>query len=146
MNNRPRVGVGVVIWRFSGGQLKFKQEVLLGKRRGSHGAGEWSFPGGKIDGGERPETAALREVREETGCNVENVAVLPFWSHETYPELPYAFVTLYFSANLMDGEAVQNLEPNKCEEWRWFPWLDLPKPLFAGITEMSRQIPYFHRL
>lgn len=145
MNNRPRVGVGVVIWRFSGGRFRFKQEVLLGKRKGSHGAGEWSFPGGKIDGEELPVQAALREVREETRCLLENVRHVPFWSHETYPELPYAFVTLYFSATLAEGSAVRNLEPDKCEEWRWFPWLDLPKPLFAGISEMSGQISYFSR-
>ena len=35
----PRVGVGVMIQNKKG-------EVLLGLRQGSHGAGEWSFPGG----------------------------------------------------------------------------------------------------
>ena len=38
----PRVGVGVMIQNEKG-------EVLLGLRQGSHGAGEWSFPGGHLD-------------------------------------------------------------------------------------------------
>ena len=41
----PRVGIGVLIENENG-------EVLLGLRRGSHGEGEWSFPGGHLDFGE----------------------------------------------------------------------------------------------
>lgn len=136
---RPRVGVGVAIWRYKYDTF----EVLLGKRKGSHGAGEYSFPGGKMDGKERPEHAAIRETREEIGCYIECIKPVTYWSHETYPELPYSFVTLYFSAQLMEGEIVQNMEPEKCEGWDWYSWRDLPSPLFAGIEKMSRQISYF---
>lgn len=138
----PKVGVGIAIWRYS--PLNGRQEVLLGKRKGSHGAGDWSFPGGKIDGEEHPENAALREVREEIGCYVEAVKPLPYWSFERYPELSHNFVTIYYSARLMDGEAVQLMEPEKCEEWKWFNWLKgLPDPLFAGIESLRSEQPFF---
>lgn len=44
--------------------------VLVGRREaGSHLAGMLEFPGGKVRAGERPEAAALRELREETGLD-----------------------------------------------------------------------------
>ena len=67
---RPKVGVGVLVFNESG-------EILLGKRRNSHGAGEWSPPGGHLEFGEgfadtsslklRRTGCALRELAEETG-------------------------------------------------------------------------------
>lgn len=39
----PRIGVGVLIFRDG--------KLLLGKRRGSHGAGDWSAPGGHLEFG-----------------------------------------------------------------------------------------------
>jgi 8-oxo-dGTP pyrophosphatase MutT (NUDIX family) len=43
------------------------REVLLMRRKGKDHAGEWGFPAGHVEKGERPEAAARREVREETG-------------------------------------------------------------------------------
>ena len=60
----PKIGIGVMIENDEG-------DVILGLRKGSHGEGEWCFPGGHLDFGETIFEAAKREVKEETGLDVE---------------------------------------------------------------------------
>jgi 8-oxo-dGTP diphosphatase len=58
--------------------------VLIARRPpGKSLAGLWEFPGGKIDPGETPEAALIRELREELGIEVELpcLAPLTFASH-----------------------------------------------------------------
>jgi 8-oxo-dGTP diphosphatase len=55
---RPGVGVLVI--------LKYNDKVLLGKRKGSHGHGEWSFPGGHLELNETIEECGKREVLEDS--------------------------------------------------------------------------------
>lgn len=53
--------------------------VLMAQRpEGKELAGLWEFPGGKVEGGERPEQALVRELREELGIEVEPEALEPF--------------------------------------------------------------------
>lgn len=58
------VGVAGVIWNEAG-------EVLLIRRVNPPRAGQWSLPGGKVERGETLHQALLREIREETGLEVE---------------------------------------------------------------------------
>jgi len=61
---RPILAVGAVATNASG-------EVLLVRRGRPPRLGEWSIPGGKVEWGERLEAALHREIREETGLEVE---------------------------------------------------------------------------
>ena len=57
-------------------------EVLIGVRpEGVPLAGYWEFPGGKVELGEPPEAAAVRECREETGLQVRVAGEFPRHHH-----------------------------------------------------------------
>ena len=66
--SRPIVGVGAVVVDDS--------RVLLVRRAHEPLKGEWSIPGGAVEVGETLETAVVREVREETGLEVEVGALI----------------------------------------------------------------------
>lgn len=121
-----RVGTAAFIFR-SG-------KVLLGKRRGSHGEGTWSLPGGHVDFGEEPEDTIEREVFEETGMEVTRVVPyeVPFVNTH-FPE-GKQYITLFYVASC-DGEP-EIKEPEKCEEWGWFGLDELPKPLFGALEDV----------
>ena len=66
---RSKVGHDKVIFTFAGGCIfNDKGEVLL-QRRGDSNL--WGFPGGAVELGETPQMAAIREIKEETGLDVE---------------------------------------------------------------------------
>jgi 8-oxo-dGTP diphosphatase len=62
--------------------------VLLAQRpAGKAMAGLWEFPGGKVDAGETPEAALIRELAEELGIAVGADCLLPFaFASHSYPE------------------------------------------------------------
>jgi dihydroneopterin triphosphate diphosphatase len=78
-----RVGVvDVFVLRRRGGDW---DALILERAPGVRCAGAWETVHGRIEPGERPEDAAIREVREETGLAVErlyNITVQPFYLHQ----------------------------------------------------------------
>ena len=124
----PRVGVGVGVLVLHNGL------VLLGKRKGSHGAGTWSAPGGRLEYGEDIEVCALRELKEETGL-LASVTELGPYTNDVFPEAMEHFLTVFVVARGIKG-VPHNLEPEKCEGWAWFAWSDLPNPLFKPLQNL----------
>jgi 8-oxo-dGTP diphosphatase len=136
MNEIPRVGIGVTVLK--GGK------VLLGRRRGSHGAGEYATPGGHLEYLESFDTCARREVREECGLEVANVRFQFVANVTTYAPRHYVHVGLL--ADWESGEP-RVLEPEKCEGWEWYSLADLPGPLFEmtrlGLSTIGAPRAYF---
>lgn len=128
INDRVNVGVGAVLIR----EFPDGKHVLLGKRiNNKHGKGEYSFPGGKPDGGEDPHQACVRELFEETGMRVRKIEALPMWTYDRYEEWDVHTVCLYFLVESTDEPV--NMEPEKCAGWHWHHLDRLPEPLYAGV-------------
>ena len=101
----PRVGVGVILVNHQG-------QVLLGKRKGSH-APYWSIAGGHLELGETFESAAIREVAEETGFQISNPSVIAVTNNlETWREsgLHYVSVTLLAEVEARTARATALLQ------------------------------------
>jgi 8-oxo-dGTP diphosphatase len=89
--------------------------VLLAKRPpGKPLAGLWEFPGGKIEPGETPEVALIRELEEELGIRIAGkcLAPLSFASH-SYPDF-HLLMPLYVCRR-WDGE----IEARQGQELSW---------------------------
>jgi len=124
----PLVGTSAVVVRDG--------RVLLGRRRGAHGASTWAFPGGKPEPGEAPHDAAARELEEETGLVA--LAVEPIaWTNDLFEDEGLHFVTLHHRVEVAADCEPQLREPHKAQEWSWHRWDELPAPLFGPVTALA---------
>jgi NADH pyrophosphatase NudC (nudix superfamily) len=89
--------------------------ILLGKRLGRYGRGKWCIPGGYIEYEEDFLTAAHREIKEETGLNIQVKSILSVASNYLSPELHTLVVVLL--AHVAGGSAKAG---DDIEELRWF--------------------------
>lgn len=115
----PLVGIGVMVFK--------EGKVLLAQRKGSHGAGEYAFPGGHLEYGESFEQCAIRETREECGIDIDDVEFL-FVANILY-YMPRHYVHIGLTARWAAGEPTTR-EPEKSGDWGWYSLDDLPEPLF----------------
>lgn len=125
---RPKVGVGVFVFKDG--------KVLLGKRKGAHGEGDWAPPGGHLEFGESVEDCAKRELIEETGLTALSIQT-GIWSNDVIDGTKH-YITLFAVVDQFEGEP-ELLEPQKCEEWQWFSVDALPSPLFLPAHSFFTQ-------
>ena len=72
--------------------------VLLTQRKtGTHLAGAWEFPGGKVEDGEDPREALRRELREEVGIDARVGEIVDVTFHR-YDDADKAVLLLFFAA------------------------------------------------
>jgi 8-oxo-dGTP diphosphatase len=123
MTMRPGIGVGVII--------KKEGKILLLKRKGAHGAGTWSLPGGHMEYGETPEQTAVREAKEETSLEVSNPKVIGI-TNDFMPDEGKHYFTIFVEADFLGGTAA-NAEPDSASDMGWFSKESLPSPLFIPL-------------
>lgn len=102
-------------------------KVLLGRRKGSHGEGEFAFPGGHLEYRESFADCARREVNEECGVEIDNIRFQFLANVIKYAPKHYVHIGLV--ADWKSGEP-RVLESDKYESWGWYDLDDLPQPMF----------------
>ncbi len=79
------------------------RRVLLTQRKvGTHLAGAWEFPGGKVEAGEDPREALRRELREEIGIEASVGEIVDVTFHR-YEDAEKAVLLLFFEATRAEG-------------------------------------------
>jgi 8-oxo-dGTP diphosphatase len=132
---QPIVGVGALIIR--GGK------ILLEKRRNQPGKDQWSIPGGLVELGEAVEQTVIREVKEETGLEVEkpeHVDVVDNVELDEAGKVRYHFVIIDYFVKLKAG---QPKAASDAAELRWVAFEEVAKcdltPTFRAFFQRNRQ-------
>lgn len=133
-NNRPLMLI------VAAGLINRQRQVLVQKRPlGKPLAGLWEFPGGKVEAGESPEAALIRELQEELGIRLRPEALTPL-CFASAPMADRNLVLLLYTAQDWQGDP----QPLVAEDLLWcdadqLTQLAMPPadvPLVARLTEI----------
>ncbi len=130
---RSKAGHGKIILIFAGGCI-FNDlgEVLLQHRGDSN---KWGFPSGAVELGETPEQTAKREVKEETGLEVESNGLIGIYTgcnmEYSNGDIAHSIIIAYRLTPIGGSLKCDNVETL---ELKWFPLSGLP-PLFCKQHE-----------
>lgn len=110
-------------------------KILLVKRNTEPFKGMWALPGGRLEDNETLEQCCIREVKEESGLEVEIVRLVGVYSDPSRD--PRKVVSATFLCKVKAG----NLAPQNSEisDVRWFPLDQLP-PLAADHEKMIKDV------
>ena len=129
---QPIIGVGAVIIKDG--------KILLEKRKNDPGKGKWSIPGGLVELGESVEQTVIREVKEETGLEVEkpeHIDVVDNVIKDENGEVKYHFVIIDYFVKLKGGTMKATSD---AEELRWVTFDEVEK---YDLTKTFRE--FFQR-
>jgi 8-oxo-dGTP diphosphatase len=106
--------------------------VLIAQRpKGKSMAGLWEFPGGKVEEGEQPEAALIRELEEELGIDVSENCLAPFTfashSYDDFHLLMPLYVCRVWEGKVApkEGQVLKWVRPLQLKEYP-MPLADLP--------------------
>ena len=114
--------------------------VLIAQRpEGKQLASLWEFPGGKVEPGERPEQALIRELKEELGIDVNEACLAPFvfasHAYDSFHLLMPLYLCRRWSGVVVRHEhaALAWVKPNRLGE---YPMPPADEPLVAWLRDL----------
>lgn len=131
MTEKPQVGTAIILTK--------NDKVLLMKRKGPHGKGTWSTPGGHLEFGETLEECARREAAEEVGVEVVDIRFRAV-TNDLFEETGKHYITIWMEGKSLDEPFIA--AEREVEEIGWFAWDALPQPLFLTLENLVKENSY----
>lgn len=114
--------------------------VLIAQRpEGKQMAGLWEFPGGKVEAGERPEQALVRELKEELGIDVTEACLAPFVFTSHAYESFHLLMPLYLCrrwSGVVEAREHAGLAWVKPDKLSAYPMPPADEPLIAWLRDL----------
>ncbi|MDR0253056.1 MAG: 8-oxo-dGTP diphosphatase MutT [Brucellaceae bacterium] len=114
--------------------------ILLAQRpEGKNLVGLWEFPGGKVESGETPEDALIRELQEELGITTKHACLAPLtfasYAYEKFHLLMPLYICRRYEgiARSMEGQALKWVKP---KDLRSYPMPPADEPLIPFLTDL----------
>jgi 8-oxo-dGTP diphosphatase len=130
----PRIGVGVIVVFPPIYGTTRRRFAWLRRSGTSHGNGQWSLPGGRLEFNEKLIDRAATEVGEEIGIkHFGPFYPIPYISEDFFPEQKMHWITHYFIAYPHNTETARLMEPDKADALAITS--DPPGDVFVGAME-----------
>lgn len=114
--------------------------ILLAQRpEGKNLAGLWEFPGGKVESGETPEDALIRELQEELGIITKHACLAPLtfasYAYDKFHLLMPLYICRRYEgiARSMEGQALKWVKP---KDLRSYPMPPADEPLIPFLMDI----------
>ncbi|GAB6176136.1 (deoxy)nucleoside triphosphate pyrophosphohydrolase [Desulfobaculum senezii] len=119
--------VAGILWRDG-------QFLAVERPEGKPQAGYWEFPGGKVEPGETPQAALVRELQEELGLTP---TAFTFWQEKTHAYEHIRVRLLFFHVTAFTGDIVAN----EGHRWQWLtPGATNGAPFLEADTEIVAEL------
>lgn len=114
--------------------------VWVAQRKDEYHAGQWEFPGGKVEANELPGEALIREIREELDCSVQILEELPHHDHD-YGQgrrirlMPFR-CRMLSRPTTREHTALRQVTVDECDS---LLWVEADRPIVANWQRLIRQ-------
>lgn len=131
--------VGDIMMLVCAAVIHDKGKILIAQRmENSHQGLKWEFPGGKVEEGESPEAAVIREIKEELNMDIKVTDVFDVVYH-TYDDK--SLVMVVYNC-IYTGGSIEKIE---CNDYRWVNIEEMKNYEFANadkkvVTKLSKMV------
>lgn len=125
MKERYRLAAAAYVMFIRDGRV-----LLMRRANTSYHSGDYGLPSGHLEKDEPAITAAIREVKEEVGIRLTEDQLT---AAHVMQRRQNGYFSLFFTTTNWEGEP-RIMEPDKCDDLRWFPLDDLPPNIVPYIS------------
>lgn len=127
MNDRHTVRCAVY-----GFFIKNKKILMLLRKGTGWMDGKYGVPAGHLDKGESIKGAAIREIKEEVGLDINESDLTLYHVMHRFEDDNFEYIDFFFKVEYFEGEP-KNSEPDKASEIKWFDLDALPKNIIPNV-------------